>query len=240
MAAVDIQLHDFYGVSYLLLKHGTFYMRRLVEMQNLYNYRTLLISIITLYYIFQNCFSAIAPFQSLFYTVFMIVITPAVYFIIGSTHKNFGFDYFYRIFGEYKYNFLSQGVFTSYQFFAKALIDFMIFVSLHLICWTSVSENPREMVTNSQIDMQTLQVYNVFTIIIIFFIRLFDREIMIKNGIFFCGFFLLISLVFTLESESQPCLGFIFQSPQILMHLLFVILITVLSNFCFFVLKSHL
>jgi hypothetical protein len=79
----------------------------------------------------------------------MIVITPAVYFIIGSTHKNFGFDYFYRIFGEYKYNFLSPGVFTSYQFFAKALIDFMIFVSLHLICWTSVSENPREMVTNS-------------------------------------------------------------------------------------------
>jgi hypothetical protein len=79
----------------------------------------------------------------------MIVITPAVYFIIGITHKNFGFDYFYRIFVEFKYNFLSQGVFKRYQFLAKALIDFVIYISLYLICWTSVSENPREMVTHS-------------------------------------------------------------------------------------------
>ena len=144
MAAVDIQLQDFYGVSYLLFKHGTFYIRRKAEMQTLYNYRTLLINIITISFIFQNCLSAMDPFSNLFFTVFMLVITPTVYFVIGSTHKNFGFDYFYRIFGEYKYYFLSQGVFTSYQFIAQALVDFVIFLSMYIICWTSVSENPCE------------------------------------------------------------------------------------------------
>ena len=140
----------------------------------------------------------------------MVVITPAVYLIIGSTHKSFGFDYFYRIFGEYKYNFLSQGVFTSYHFIAHALIDFVIFISIYIICWASVSENPRELAGQDYIDLETMQVYNVFMIVIIFCIRLFNREIINVNASILCGFFLFISLVFTLESSSYPSLGFIF------------------------------
>ena len=179
-------------------------------MQTLYNYRTLLINIITIYFIFQNCLSAIAPFSNLFFTVFMMVITPTVYFVIGSTHKDFGFDYFYRIFGEYKYNFLSQGVFTSYQFIAQALVDFVIFISMYILCWTSVSENPREIGSQNYIDLETMEIYNVFMIVLIFVIRLFNRNIMIKSPILICVFLLLVSFVFTLENQSQQSLGFIF------------------------------
>lgn len=55
--SADIQLKDFYGVSYLMFKYGTLYTRRMARVQMLYNYRTMFFNFLTIFYYVASDFS---------------------------------------------------------------------------------------------------------------------------------------------------------------------------------------
>lgn len=55
--SADIQLKDFYGVSYLLFKYGTQYTRRMANVQAMFNYRTFFFNWITIFYYVASDFS---------------------------------------------------------------------------------------------------------------------------------------------------------------------------------------
>ena len=56
-------------------------------------------------YLMTSAFSAAIPFKDTYYLVFMLIIAPAQILVYGVFFKNYGNEYYYRIFGHYKYNF---------------------------------------------------------------------------------------------------------------------------------------
>lgn len=67
----------------------------------------------------------------MFFTmVFMHVITPLQYFIHGISHKDYGFDQFHRIFGEYTNNHFVNTFSTGnvVKIVGKALVDCFILI----------------------------------------------------------------------------------------------------------------
>ena len=79
----------------------------------LYNYRTLLFTAITIYFLILQDFSGGSPFNSLFFAVFMTVLSPTMFFLVGISHKEIGYDFLNRIFGEYESNYAVIRVFNS-------------------------------------------------------------------------------------------------------------------------------
>ena len=73
--------------------------------------------------IFVNGLSGHKPFKTIFFNVFMTIITPAMFLVIAVTHKDYGYDFVNRIMGEYKLNFFHKNVFNDFQFIGVAIFD---------------------------------------------------------------------------------------------------------------------
>ena len=68
----------------------------------------------------------------------MTILSPAMFFLVGISHKEFGYDYLHRIYGEYKSNYTVKGnqrKLNNFLFLVWALIDLSLFLSLYLISW---------------------------------------------------------------------------------------------------------
>lgn len=104
LACSDVQIRDIYGISYLLFKHGTILHRRLRVVLNEFIYRTILLSIIQLFFFIMSGFSTVNPYGSLFFAAHVAIISPFLYSIEGILHTDYGYGIFHRIFGEYKFN----------------------------------------------------------------------------------------------------------------------------------------
>jgi hypothetical protein len=53
----------------------------------------------------ESGFSGAMPYTSFFYFVFMLFLAPGQILIYAIFYKGYAYDYLYRIFGHYKYNF---------------------------------------------------------------------------------------------------------------------------------------
>lgn len=124
----DIHMTHLFGLTYLLFKHGSATHRRLKQVLKEFIYRTVLTVSIHLYYFIINAFSYRSPFQEVFYTAFMSVISPLLYFFESIFHIEYGQGIFHRVFGEYL-NTMSNDV-QSREILAvtfSALFDFAVF-----------------------------------------------------------------------------------------------------------------
>jgi hypothetical protein len=97
-------MRDIYGISYLLFKHGTILHRRLRVVLNEFLYRTILLSMIQLFFFIMSGFSTVLPYGALFFATQVAIISPIQYFLEGIMHTDYGYGIFHRIFGEYKFN----------------------------------------------------------------------------------------------------------------------------------------
>ena len=53
----------------------------------------------------QSGFSGAIPYTEIYYYVFMIFLAPFEILVYSVFYKDMGYDYLYRIYGHYKYNF---------------------------------------------------------------------------------------------------------------------------------------
>jgi len=53
----------------------------------------------------KSGFSGAIPYTDVYFYVFMIFLAPAEIYIYACFYKDYGYDYLYRIYGHYKYNF---------------------------------------------------------------------------------------------------------------------------------------
>ena len=97
-------MRDIYGISYLLFKHGTILHRRLRVVLNEFVYRTILLSIIQLFFFIMSGFSTVLPYGAIYFATHVAIISPIQYFLEGIMHTDYGYGIFHRIFGEYKFN----------------------------------------------------------------------------------------------------------------------------------------
>ena len=104
-AMVDVSIKDFSAISYLLFKHGNQIQQRLSKAVQAFFYKQLITMLIILTYMISSGFSAAIPFLDSYYFVLMLFLGPAQILVFAVFYRDYGNEYFYRIFGHYKYNF---------------------------------------------------------------------------------------------------------------------------------------
>jgi magnesium-transporting ATPase (P-type) len=127
-AVVDVSLKDFSAISYLLFKHGNQIQMRLSKAAQAFFYRSLMTFLIVVTYMTRSGFSGSIPFTSSYYFGFTIFISPIQILFYAILYKDYGYDYFYRIYGHYKYNFSFTLVETEYVIvdYIGAFCDWLI------------------------------------------------------------------------------------------------------------------
>jgi hypothetical protein len=78
---------------------------RLSKAAQAFFYRSLVSFLILATYMIESGFSGAMPYTSFFYFVFMLFLAPGQILIYAIFYKGYAYDYLYRIFGHYKYNF---------------------------------------------------------------------------------------------------------------------------------------
>lgn len=68
-------------------------------------YRSLLIFLILSTYMIKSGFSGAMPYTENYYFVYMLFMEPLKILVFAIFYKDYAYDYLYRIFGHYKYNF---------------------------------------------------------------------------------------------------------------------------------------
>lgn len=53
----------------------------------------------------QSGFSGAIPYTDAYFYIFMLFLTPLEILAYATFYKDYGYDYIYRIYGHYKYNF---------------------------------------------------------------------------------------------------------------------------------------
>jgi phospholipid-translocating ATPase len=104
LAMTDINLTELHALTYIMFKHATHLNRRLRVVINFFFYRTVLMMAALTYFVISAGLTPFLPFNAYFTMVFMHVMTPLQFFLFGISHKDYGFDQFHRIFGEYRNN----------------------------------------------------------------------------------------------------------------------------------------
>lgn len=104
-AVSDVTFKDFSAISYLLFKHGNQIQMRLSKAALAFFYRSLLCFLILSTYMIKSGFSGAMPYTMTYYFTFMLFIAPLEILVYAIFYKDYAYDYLYRIFGHYKYNF---------------------------------------------------------------------------------------------------------------------------------------
>ena len=104
-AMVDVTIEDFSAISYLLFKHGNQIQLRLSKAVQAFIYKTFITVLIIITYMIQSGFSAALPYIDSYYFWFTLLQSPVQILAYAVYFKDYGNEYFYRIFGHYKYNF---------------------------------------------------------------------------------------------------------------------------------------
>lgn len=125
----DIVMNSIYALPYMLFKHGTFCNRRIHEVSKLIIYRTFFIATVYLTFMGISGLSASMPIKRMMIIMFFVIVSPIQILIYGISYRDVGFRYLYRIYGEYKRNFLVN-LFNRYDILKMLLlviVDTLVF-----------------------------------------------------------------------------------------------------------------
>ncbi len=128
----DIVMNSIYALTYVLFKHGTFCSRRIHEVTKLIIYRTFFIATVYLSFMGVNGLSASMPIKRMMIFMFFVIVSPIQILIYGISYRDVGFRYLYRIYGEYKRNFLIN-LFNRYDILNMLLLVIVDTLVLYLM-----------------------------------------------------------------------------------------------------------
>jgi magnesium-transporting ATPase (P-type) len=125
----NISMNSLYPLTYLLFKHGTLCNRRVREVTKVLLYRTFLLAWIISTFMCIHSFSASLPFKRLMIILFIVLVSPLQIFFHGFSYRDVGFQYIYRVYGEYKRN-VMVNLFNRYDLveaFSTAGLDTVVY-----------------------------------------------------------------------------------------------------------------
>ena len=208
-------MRDIYGISYLLFKHGTILHRRLRVVLNEFIYRTVLLSLIQLFFFIMSGFSTVLPYGPLFFATHVAIVTPILYYSEGILHSDYGYGIFHRIFGEYKFNKAHNLNFFDFGgVISSSIFDACLFC-LFYAAWASSYLQDLLISTDGK-NLAWLSSTCLNSIILAMFQYWRHRSTMCCTKAFaFSNFFIFaISLAFIFEDTQIPGLITIMQSPN--------------------------
>ncbi len=140
--SADIQLKDFYGVSYLLFKYGTQYTRRMASVQAMFNYRTFFFNWLTVFYYVASDFSGNMINPCSWKANYLIILTIGMFLGVGIFSQDEVTNISHRIFGEYKMNFLYTGYFKDITILFNSIFDAIVVLLFFMQCWIMPGQTP--------------------------------------------------------------------------------------------------
>ena len=161
-AVTDVTFKDFSAISYLLFKHGTKIQMRLSKAAQAFFYRSLVTFLILATYMIESGFSGGMPYTNVYYFVFMLFVAPGEILVYAIFYKDYAYDYYYRIFGYYKYNFSFSLVETEYVVVDSlcAIFDWCV---IYLPFELSSYNHPVSLIGGRNISVEA---YNCFQVIL--------------------------------------------------------------------------
>jgi len=198
LAQADVVLDDLFALNYLLFRHGSQLHRRLVECCRLLVHRTLLALCLMFAFIINSGFTFYIPVTSIVFIGAMSILAPIQTVLHTITFKDYGFDEYYRVYGEYKRNstirLLDRETVIKESF--HALADF-------IIIWL-VSLNPRAYISpdGRPASSGAFNIYFGLTLITVFTIKTLNSAVTIKFTTTLNFVILVLTLLVFFEDEN--------------------------------------
>ena len=208
-------MRDIYGISYLLFKHGTILHRRLRVVLNEFMYRTILLSIIQLFFFIMSGFSTVLPYGALYFATHVALFSPIQYFVEGIMHTDYGYDIFHRIFGEYKFN---KGHTLNFFDFSGVIFSSIFDAMLFCLFYAAIASNKIQdlliSVDGKNLAWQSSTAMNSIILCLFQYWRHRSTICSAKAFIFTNLFLSGISLAFIAEDDKMAGISKILNSPN--------------------------
>jgi hypothetical protein len=202
---------------------------RLSKAAQAFFYRGLITFLIVVTYMTRSGFSGSIPFMPSYYFFFTIFLSPIQILIYAIFFKDYGYDYFYRIYGHYKYNFSFTLVETECVILDSigALIDWiLIYMPFEVFGYTSqVSyEGGRN------VSVEAYNCYQVILMQLIFLQYFRNTKVHVIYSYSLQLFFTIIGISLIFDDDRLIGVNQMFSCPALLFILLFQILVLEVRN----------
>jgi hypothetical protein len=152
---------------------------RLSKAAQAFFYRSFVTFLILVTYMIESGFSGAMPYTNFFYFVFMLFLAPGQILIYAIFYKDFGYDYLYRIFGHYKYNFSFQLVEVEYLV-VDTLCAFFDFIVIFLPFEMSSYGYPISLLDGRNVSKECYNCYQVIVMQMIFFFYFLNTNVSVN------------------------------------------------------------
>jgi hypothetical protein len=193
---------------------------RLSKAAQAFFYRSLVTFLILATYMIESGFSGAMPYTNFFYFIFMLFLAPGEILIYTVFYKDYGYDYLYRIFGHYKYNFSFSLVETEYVIVDSlcAIFDWaVIYLPFELFNYGM----PVSIVNGMNVSKEAYNCYQVILMQVTFFFYFKNTNVQViysMNSLFVVT---LIGVAMIFDDDGLIGTTQLFTSPTMLMGMLF-------------------
>lgn len=169
-------------------------------------------------------FSGTAMFPYYWHAVFICLVTPIIFFVVGSFGKDVCSEIAHRIFGEYKNNHAYSGICVDISYPIYAIVDAAIMLLIFIQCWGFPGQTPINISENSFVEFDTMMIYWIVILSLIVCIRMRTTFIITTPERLASVGMTMISFLFVFELGDLMHIQDFYNSPQLLLHLLFAVL----------------
>lgn len=193
---------------------------RLSKAAQAFFYRSLVTFLILSTYMIESGFSGAMPYTNFYYFVFMLFLAPGEILIYSIFYKDYAYDYLYRIFGHYKYNFSFSLVETEYVFIDSlcAVYDWaVIYLPLEIFSYGT----PVSIIDGLNISKEAYNCYQVILMQVTFFFYFRNTNVQVTYSLNSILILTFIGIAMIFDDDGLVGTTQLFTCPAMLMGLLF-------------------
>jgi hypothetical protein len=203
---------------------------RIQKASQAFYYRSLITFLILTSYMIKSGFSGSLPFTSFYYYIFMLLLAPAKILIYSTFYKDVSYEYLYRIYGHYKYNFSFSLV--EYERIlidtSSALFDWAVIYMPHeLISF----QNPITLIDGKNTSVNAFNCYRVILMELIFFYYFKGTNVQLTYSITSLTMLTIVGCGMIFDDENLIGVTQLFTTPCLLLTLVLQIMILSLKNY---------
>jgi len=177
----------------------------------------------------ESGFSGAMPYTNFYYFVFMLFLAPGEILIYAIFYKDYAYDYLYRIFGHYKYNFSFSLVETEYVIIDShcALYDWLvIYMPFEIFSYGTLVS----LIEGKNISKEAYNCYQVILMQVTFFFYFRNTNIQVNYSLNSILVLTFIGIAMIFDDDGLIGTSQLFTCPALLIGLLFQMLMLSLRN----------
>ena len=238
IANSDIQMHDIYGLSYLLFKHGNCVHKRMMQIVKEFTYRTIFAMFVHFIFFVASGLTVGVTLSDTYFSIFMAFLSPVSYVLEAIFHIEYGQKIFHRVFGLYKNNQINDlGNLEMFGVIISAVLDAAV-LSMFVVAEIMYNDTNLDVESGKTLTMETQLIINSIVFAIFHFSRYKSHLVEIWNFTLIESVFFFISLNLIVVNDRIDTIKQLIMSTKLCFFLLFIIVWLVLKKFMFLVWKT--